>query len=449
VLDARPVRGFFRGLRTRVDALLIAILFLVPWLEFGGEPLLRLDIPHRRFHVFGLVIFPEELLFLWLIVIGLALALFFFTALAGRLWCGWGCPQTIFSDLFAGVARRIQGWRGTRAPVRPSRARVAATHLAWGAIALVIGFHVVSYFCSPRDLARELLHAEVSPTRLGFLAAASLLAYLDFGLVRQTFCKYLCPYARFQGVLFDAETLVVAYDPVRGEPRGKRGKVSGDCVDCGLCVAVCPTGIDIRNGLQLECIACTQCIDACDGVMAKLGRAPKLIGYRSQVELTSRRRARVLRPRVVVYGALLLAVVGGFVAAIAARVPFDVLIAHNAASLYATLADGRPANAYTLHVENRDRVAHRLELSLEAPDGFALVTGVNPIGLDPVSSRELRIFVAGPRAQETAHAEAISFSLADVDHPSLRLRRAATFLFEAREAPDHETREREEAEHDD
>ena len=443
MLDARPVRGFFRSLRTRVDALLIAILFLVPWLEFGGEPLLRLDVPNRRFHVFGLVIFPEELLFLWLIVIGLALALFFFTALAGRLWCGWGCPQTIFSDLFAGVARRIQGWRGTRPPAKPGRARIVATHLAWAAIALVIGFHLVSYFCSPRELARELLHAEVSPTRLGFLAAASALAYLDFGLVRQTFCKYLCPYARFQGVLFDAETLVVAYDPGRGEPRGKRGKTTGDCVDCGLCVAVCPTGIDIRNGLQLECIACTQCIDACDGVMEKLGRAPKLIGYRSQVELTSRRRARLLRPRVVVYGVLLLAVVGGFGAAIAVRVPFDVLVSHNAASLYSTLADGRPANAYTLRVENRDRVAHRLELSLEAPEGFALLAGVNPIALDPVSSRELRIFVAGPRETTLARAQPIAFSLADVDLPSLHLRRSATFLFEAHEEkePEHEERE--------
>ncbi|MFI5315601.1 MAG: cytochrome c oxidase accessory protein CcoG [Myxococcota bacterium] len=441
MLDARPVRGFFRSLRTRVDAVLIAILFVVPWLELGGEPLLRLDVPQRRFHVLGLVIFPGELVFLWLIVMGLALALFFFTALAGRLWCGWACPQTIFSDLFAGVARRIHGWRGTRSPASASRARAVATHFAWAAISLVIGFHLVSYFCSPRELAGELLHAEVSATRLGFLTAASALAYLDFGLVRQTFCKYLCPYARFQGVLFDAETLVVAYDAARGEPRGKRGKAAGDCVDCGLCVAVCPTGIDIRGGLQLECIACTQCIDACDGVMEKLGRAPKLIGYRSQIELASRRKARLLRPRVAVYGALLLVVVGVFSAAVAARVPFEVFVAHNAASLYATLADGRPGNAYTLRVENRDRVAHRFELSLDAPDGFSLLAGVNPIGLDPVSSRELRVFVAGPRAFGEARSQPISFSLADLDRPSLRLRRDATFLFAAH--ADGDPRERE------
>jgi cytochrome c oxidase accessory protein FixG len=432
-LDARPVRGFFREQRTRVEALLIAILFVVPWLELGGEPLLRLDVPHRRFHVFGLVIFPEELVFLWLIVVGLALALFFFTALAGRLWCGWACPQTIFSDLFAGVARRIEGWRGTRAPARPSRARRVTTHFAWIAISLLIGFHLVAYFCSPRELASDLLHASASRTQLGFLVAAAGLAYFDFGVVRQTFCKYLCPYARFQGVLFDAETLVVAYDSKRGEPRGKRGKTSGDCVDCGLCVAVCPTGIDIRAGLQLECIACTQCIDACDGVMEKVGRAPKLIGYRSLAGAATRRRAAILRPRVLVYGALLLASVSAFATAVAQRVPFDLSVAHNTTSLSAQLADGRAGNAYTLRVENRGRSARRFELSLEAPQGFGLLAGVNPIELEPVSTRELRIFVAAPHASGDARAEPIAFALADADQPSLRVRRGATFIFAAPE----------------
>ena len=431
MLDARPVRGFFRRLRTRIDALLIAILFLVPWLELGGEPVLRLDLPHRRFHVLGLVIFPDELVFLWLIVIGLALALFFFTALAGRLWCGWGCPQTVFSDLFAGIARRLQGWRGTRAPARPSRARVVATHAVWALLALVIGFHLVAYFAAPRELAVGLLHGTVSRTQLGFLLAASGLAYLDFGVVRQTFCKYLCPYARFQGVLFDADTLVVAYDAPRGEPRGKRGKAPGDCVDCGLCVAVCPTGIDIREGLQLECIACTQCIDACDGVMAKLGRAPRLIGYRAVASRPAEAQARLLRPRVVAYGVLLGAVAVAFVSALRARSPFEVFVGHNAASLYATLSDGRPGNAYTLRVENRDTVAHRLELSLEAPAGFDLVTGVNPIELAPIESRELRVFVAAPRPAEIAYSQPIAFAVADVERPAARLRRSTTFIFES------------------
>jgi cytochrome c oxidase accessory protein FixG len=427
VLDARPVRGFYRSLRTRVDAALIAILFVVPWLEIAGEPVLRLDVPHRHFHVGGIVIFPGELLFLWLLVIGLALALFFFTALAGRLWCGWACPQTIFSDLFAGLARRIQGWRGARPPARVSPARIAATHFAWAALSCLIGFHLVAFFASPRELAASLVHGSATPTQLGFLVGASALAYLDFAWVRQTFCKYLCPYARFQSVLFDRETLVVAYDAARGEPRGKRGRTSGDCVDCRLCVAVCPTGIDIRQGLQLECIACTQCIDACNGVMAKLERAPSLIGYRASLG----RRVRLLRPRVAVYGAALCVVSLALAVELEQRVPFEVFASHNAASLYTTLADGRPANSYTLHLENRDRAAHRFELALEAPAGFDLLAGTNPIALEPLASLELRVFVVAPRGAAVSRPQEIWFSVADAERASRRVRSRATFLTSA------------------
>jgi len=427
VLDARPVRGLFRRLRTQVYTLLIAILLVLPWIEIAGEPLLRLDVPHRRFHVFGLVIFPQELFFLWLVVMGLALALFFFTALAGRLWCGWACPQTVFSDLFAGIARRIQGWRGTRAPARVARWRIAATHAVWAALAVVIGFHLVAYFCSPRELASDLLHGDASRVQLGFLAFGAGLAYVDFAIVRQTFCKVLCPYARFQGVLFDSDTLVVGYDTARGEPRGTRGKVTGDCVDCGLCVAVCPTQIDIRDGLQLECIACTQCIDACNGVMAKLDRAPELIGYRSLVSLEGRRRVRLLRPRVVIYFALLVAVGATFATNLARRLPFDLTVGHNAANLYETLSDGRTGNAYTLRIENRDRAKHAFRLALEAPAGFELLGSAGAVELDGASSRELRIFVAGPSGG--ARTQEISFSLEDLARPERRLLRPATFVF--------------------
>jgi cytochrome c oxidase accessory protein FixG len=427
MLDARPVRGPFRRLRTQVEAVLIAIMLALPWVEIAGEPLLRLDIPNRRFHVFGLVIFPQELFFLWLVVIGLALALFFFTALAGRLWCGWACPQTVFSDLFAGIARRIQGFRGTRAPARVAKWRIAATHAVFAALGLVIGFHLVAYFCSPRDLLGDLLHGEASRVQVGFLAFGAVVSYLDFAIVRQTFCKYLCPYARFQGVLFDSDTLVIGYDTKRGEPRGKRGKATGDCVDCGLCVAVCPTQIDIRDGLQLECIACTQCIDACNGVMAKLGRAPELIGYRSLVSLESGRKARMLRPRVVIYAALLVAVGAAFATTLARRLPFELTVAHNPSSLYETLADGRTGNAYTLHIENRGREKQAFRLALEAPSGFELLGGAGTIDIDGSTSREVRVFVAAPGTG--AHAQAIAFSLEASDRPERRVRRPAMFVF--------------------
>jgi cytochrome c oxidase accessory protein FixG len=432
MLDARPVRGRFRRLRWSANAILIAILFAVPWVRIGGEPLVLLDVPRRQFHVFGLVIFPQELYFLWLILAGLALALFFFTALAGRLWCGWACPQTVFTDVYAAVARRIQGWTRGGPPARVALWRRVGTHAAWIALSAVVGFHLVGYFRSPYAMLGAWRAAEFSGSSVGFLLAATALSYLDFGIIRQTFCKYVCPYARFQSVLLDRDSLVVAYDVERGEPRGKRRRrgesALGDCVDCGLCVAVCPTGIDIRRGLQLECIGCTQCIDACNGVMARLDRPSNLIGYRSLSALEGR-ATRLLRPRVVIYGALLLAAGVGFGALLAAREPLDLQVEHNRSTLYGVAADGRISNAYTLHVQNRDRRGHDYRIRLDAPPAFQLIAGVNPLSVPSTSSAEARVFVlAAPEALPARGRRVpIRFVLEELGGTD-RVVRSATFL---------------------
>jgi cytochrome c oxidase accessory protein FixG len=432
MLNARPVQGFFRRLRWAADGILLAILLAIPWIRVDGEPLVLLDIPNRKFHVFGMVIFPQELYFLWLILALLALSLFFFTALAGRLWCGWACPQTVFTDVFAWVARRIQGWKGSRRPERVATWRRLATHVVWIVLSLVIGFHLVGYFRSPYQLLGEFFgEGRIYPTTFAFHMAFSALAWFDFVFLKQTFCKYLCPYARFQGVLFDSDTLVVGYDPKRGEPRGKRGQAAGDCVDCGLCVAVCPTGIDIRNGLQLECIACTHCIDACNGVMAKLGRAPNLIGYRSLVGLEGLRRVRLLRPRVVIYGALLTAAAASFVLLLGRRLPMELHVAHNTGALYATTADGRVGNAFTLHLENRARVPRSFRIGVEGgPEGLELIAGVNPIPVAAISAVEARVFVIAPAGFEGGAGELgeIRFVLEPLDDPDHRLVRRTTFV---------------------
>ncbi len=421
--DARPVEGTFRRLRWAANAVLVLILFAIPWIRIGGEPLVLLDIPARKFHVFGLVIFPQELFYLWLIVAGLALALFFFTALLGRLWCGWACPQTVFTDLFAALERRILGWKGTRRPARVPVWRRVATHVAWIACSVVIGFHLVGYFRSPY----QMLSGSFGPASLGFLAAASILAYLDFVWIRQTFCKWLCPYARFQGVLFDRDTLVIGYDVRRGEPRGKRGRAAGDCVDCGLCVAVCPTGIDIRHGLQLECIACTQCIDACNGVMSRLGRERNLIGYRSLVALEGLRPARLLRPRVVAYATLLVGFAVAFAVLLGNRLPMELTVAHNRDSLFTRTADGRVGNAFTLHVENRDRSERVFHLSIEDAEDFDLVAGINPLRVGPTSAVEARVFVVA-RGDEPREPREIRFVLEDADDPSRHIVRSTSFF---------------------
>jgi len=391
MLSARPVRGRFRSLRSAANVILIAILFAIPWIRIDGQPLVLLDIPARQFHVFGLVIFPQELFFLWLLLIGAALALFFFTALLGRLWCGWACPQTVFTDVYAGVARRIQGWKGSTAPRHVAAWRIVATHVVWLLLSAIVGLHLVGYFRSPYEILAGIASGVVYPTSLAFLGAATLVSYLDFAVVRQTFCKYLCPYARFQSVLFDRDTLVVAYDALRGEPRGKRGSTTGDCVDCGLCVAVCPTGIDIRKGLQLECIACTQCIDACDGVMQRIDRPRNLIGYRSLASVEGR-RARLLRPRTAIYASLLVVVTVAFGTLLVRRKPMDLHVSHSGTALVSHAADGRAGNAFTLRITNRELEARSFRLSLE-DDDFELVAGLNPIPVAGASSLQTSVFV--------------------------------------------------------
>ena len=428
MLNARPVEGSFRGLRSYANTALIAVLFGIPWIRLHGEPLILLDVPARRFHIFGLVIFPQELYFLWLLVIGTVLALFFFTALFGRVWCGWACPQTVFTDVFAGIARRIEGWNGSRRPRRVAVWRIALTHGIWIAASLAIGFHLVGYFVSPYQFLAETRTGTLHPVAIGFLAVVSAFAYLDFVFLRQTFCKYLCPYARFQGVLFDKDTLVIGYDEARGEPRGKKGTTAGSCVDCGLCVAVCPSGIDIRDGLQLGCIACTQCIDACDGVMERLGRPKQLIAYRTLAGAAGWAGLRPFRPRVLVYAVMMLAVVGAFGTLLGQRQPMGLHVAHNRDSLFTTMPDGRISNAFTLQVENRGLEERRFRIRIEEEDEFDLVAGMNPLTVPGAGAIEARVFLIARKASDSAAPRRVRFVLEPEDLLSRGLVREARFL---------------------
>jgi cytochrome c oxidase accessory protein FixG len=272
-----------------------AIFYGLPWMSWNDRPLMLFDLEARRFDVLGLVLYPQDFIYLTALLVISALALFFFTAVAGRLWCGYACPQTVYTEIFMWVENKIEGDRLARMRLDQQPwnvrkiGRKTAKHAAWGAIGLYTGFTFVGYFTPIATLAREIAGLSVSPWELFWVLFYGAATYGNAGFMREQICKYMCPYARFQSAMIDADSMIITYDAARGDPRGSRKRNTdpraqglGDCVDCTLCVQVCPTGIDIRNGLQNECIGCAACIDACDQVMDKMNYPRGLIRYSTE-----------------------------------------------------------------------------------------------------------------------------------------------------------------------
>ncbi|MBL8333627.1 MAG: cytochrome c oxidase accessory protein CcoG, partial [Rubrivivax sp.] len=327
-IQPRAVSGWFAAWRWTLVWLTQALFYGLPWLHWNGTPLMLFDLDARRFHVLGLVLFPQDFVYLAALLVLSALALFFFTAVAGRLWCGYACPQTVYTEIFLWIERVTEGDRQARLRLdkqgwsADKLLRRGGKHAAWLAVALFTGFTFVGYFTPIRTLAASVASASLGPWELFWILFYALATYGNAGWMREQICKYMCPYARFQSALIDRDSMVIAYDTQRGEPRGtrKRGTDAraqglGDCVDCTLCVQVCPTGIDIRNGLQNECIGCAACIDACNQVMDRTGSPRGLIRYATENGVAqglgrSQMLRRVARPRVALYGGLLLAAGG-------------------------------------------------------------------------------------------------------------------------------------------
>ena len=277
-IQARSVKGWFAGWRWVFVWLTQLVFYGLPWLNWGGRQAVLFDLEAQRFYIFGLLLYPQDLIFLAALLVLSALALFFFTAVAGRLWCGYTCPQTVYTEIFMWVELRIEGDRSARLRLDQSPwwwrklALRGSKHAAWLAISLLTGFSFVGYFMPIRELAGAVLALQLAPWPAFWVLFYGLATYGNAGFLREQMCKYICPYARFQSALIDKDSLIITYDTARGEPRGARtpraqAQTLGDCIDCTLCVQVCPTGIDIRNGLQNECIGCAACIDVCNGVM--------------------------------------------------------------------------------------------------------------------------------------------------------------------------------------
>ncbi len=381
----RSVRGRFARLRWVMVWLTQIVFYGLPWLQWNDRQAVLFDLAERRFYVLGLVLHPQDFIYLAALLIIAALALFFFTALAGRLWCGYACPQTVYTEIFLWVERHTEGDRQARmrldsAPWGVRKiARKGAKQVVWLAIALITGLTFVGYFSAIRGLFIELASSTISSWDWFWVIFYGLATYGNAGYLREQICKHMCPYARIQSALIDMDSMVIAYDEQRGENRGSRARGTdpaalglGNCIDCTLCVQVCPTGIDIRKGLQNECIACAACIDVCDQVMDKMDYPKGLISYTSgngivqQLSVAQIVR-RISRPRVWIYCSLLLLVCSVFTFSLMTRKSFSVDVIKDRGSLAREVGRGEIENVYRLQIMNVLEQKQRFTVSVKEP----------------------------------------------------------------------------------
>ncbi len=362
----QSIRGRFMSLRRVAFAMLHVVLFVSPWITLRGHPLLQVDIPARRVFFFGAVFTPADTLLFALLLFFLAFCLFFFTAIFGRIWCGYACPQTVFLETWI---RPLELWiEGDRTQRKRRDAQSISFDRAWrkglkwtlfGLVAFLLAMALVSIFAG----ARPLWTGRAGPAAYGLVGVITLLWYADFTWFREQFCIYLCPYARFQSALTDDETLLVSYDEARGDPRSKSRGPEGGCIDCKKCVVVCPQGIDIRDGFQLECIQCARCIDACQSVMERFEQ-PTLVRY-SSIAADGGKKWRLLRPRTTVYAGLLVALIGAMTTIALTRVPFEATLNRAPGTLFTVDGDGYVRNTYLVHVTNNEAESGAVTFSIE------------------------------------------------------------------------------------
>jgi len=418
-IHPRSVTGRFARWRWIMVWLTQLVFYGLPWLTWNDRPAVLFDLDARRFYIFELVLHPQDFIFLTALLIISAYGLFLFTAVAGRLWCGFTCPQTVYTEIFLWVERRFEGDRLARmrldaAPWSWNKAwRKTGKQAAWLAIGLWTGISFVGYFTPIRELTGEIASFGLGPWESFWVLFYGFATYGNAGYLREQVCLYMCPYARFQSAMFDRDTMIVSYDPQRGEARGSRSRKAdpkalglGDCIDCSLCVQVCPTGIDIRDGLQYQCISCAACVDVCDGVMDKMQYPRGLIRFATQNGLVNRwSRAQVLRrvfrPRVLVYSGVLVLIAGAFVTSMLLRSPFKVDVVRDRGALARLVGDGQVENVYRLQVMNATERAQRYRVTVEGLDG-AVISSADRLDVGSADARWLPVSVRVPYETATA-----------------------------------------------
>ncbi len=399
------VRGRFTRARTLAFVFLIGLWAALPWMKIGGNPALFLDFDQRRFFLFGATFNAQDTWLVFFLLTGVGFGLIYLTALFGRVWCGWACPQTVFLDVYRRVERLFQGSREVRMR-REAREldldrawRKVATHATFVLLSIGIAHVILSYFVSMPGLLKMVNHAPSEhPEAFAWAASVSAMLYFNFAFFREQLCLAICPYGRLQSALIDQDSIVIGYDPKRGEPRGKaKDAGAGACVDCNRCVVVCPTGIDIRNGLQIDCVSCTACIDACDDIMDKLHRPRGLIRYSSTRALGGD-ETRWLRPRVGIYSVLLVA--GVIAATLAARkhVDFEANLLRLPGPPY--VFDGDTIrDSFEVHIVNKASATRTYDVTAESDSPAAVfVIPARTVDLGELEGKRIPIFVSVPRS---------------------------------------------------